>query len=154
VDPKTERLDYEAIRELAHQHRPRVIVAGYTSYPWAPDWHAFRAIADEVGAYLVADIAHTAGMAAAGVYPNPVGIAHVTVFTTHKTICGPRGACILTTDEAIAQAIDMAVFPGEQGGPHVNKWAAWPSPSCWPAPRPSANSSARSSPTPAPWRRG
>ncbi len=124
VDPKTERLDYEAIRELAHQHRPRVIVAGYTSYPWAPDWHAFRAIADEVGAYLVADIAHTAGMAAAGVYPNPVGIAHVTVFTTHKTICGPRGACILTTDEAIAQAIDMAVFPGEQGGPHVNKWAA------------------------------
>ncbi|MBO9371075.1 MAG: hypothetical protein J7575_08325, partial [Chloroflexi bacterium] len=93
VDPKTERLDYDAIRELARQHRPRVIVAGYTSYPWAPDWHAFRSIADEVGAYLVADIAHTAGMAAAGAYPNPVGIAHVTVFTTHKTICGPRGAC-------------------------------------------------------------
>ena len=124
VDPKTERLDYDAIRELARQHRPRVIVAGYTSYPWAPDWHAFRSIADEVGAYLVADIAHTAGMAAAGAYPNPVGIAHVTVFTTHKTICGPRGACILTTDEALAQAIDLAVFPGEQGGPHVNKWAA------------------------------
>ena len=124
VDPKTERLDYDAIRELARQHRPRVIVAGYTSYPWAPDWHAFRSIADEVGAYLVADIAHTAGMAAAGAYPNPVGIAHVTVFTTHKTICGPRGACILTTDEALAQAIDMAVFPGEQGGPHVNKFAA------------------------------
>ncbi len=124
VDPKTERLDYDAIRELARQHRPRVIVAGYTSYPWAPDWHAFRSIADEVGAYLVADIAHTAGMAAAGAYPNPVGIAHVTVFTTHKTICGPRGACILTTDEALAQAIDMAIFPGEQGGPHVNKFAA------------------------------
>lgn len=124
VDPKTGRLDYEAIRELARQHRPRVIVAGYTSYPWAPDWHAFRAIADEVGAYLMADIAHTAGMAAAGAYPNPVGIAHVTVFTTHKTICGPRGAAILTTDEALAQAIDMAVFPGEQGGPHVNKFAA------------------------------
>ena len=124
VDPKTERLDYDAIRELARQHRPRVIVAGYTSYPWAPDWHAFRSIADEVGAYLVADIAHTAGMAAAGAYPNPVGIAHVTVFTTHKTICGPRGAVILTTDEALAQAIDLAVFPGEQGGPHVNKWAA------------------------------
>ena len=124
VDPRTERLDYEAIRELARQHRPRVIVAGYTSYPWAPDWHAFRSIADEVGAYLVADIAHTAGMAAAGAYPNPVGIAHVTVFTTHKTICGPRGAAILTTDEALAQAIDMAIFPGEQGGPHVNKFAA------------------------------
>lgn len=124
VDPKTGRLDYEAIRELARQHRPRVIVAGYTSYPWAPDWHAFRAIADEVGAYLMADIAHTAGMAAAGAYPNPVGIAHVTVFTTHKTLCGPRGAAILTTDEALAQAIDMAVFPGEQGGPHVNKFAA------------------------------
>jgi len=124
VDPKTERLDYDAIRELARQHRPRVIVAGYTSYPWAPDWHAFRSIADEVGAYLVADIAHTAGMAAAGAYPNPVGIAHVTVFTTHKTICGPRGAVILTTDEALAQAIDLAIFPGEQGGPHVNKFAA------------------------------
>lgn len=124
VDPNTERLDYEQIRNLAREHRPRVIVAGYTSYPWAPNWEAFRAIADEVGAYLVADIAHTAGMAAAGVYPNPVGIADVTVFTTHKTICGPRGACILTTDEELAQAIDMAIFPGEQGGPHVNKFAA------------------------------
>ena len=124
VDPKTERLDYDAIRELARQHRPRVIVAGYTSYPWPPDWAAFRAIADEVGAYLVADIAHTAGMAAAGAYPNPVGTAHITVFTTHKTICGPRGAVILTTDEALAQAIDAAIFPGEQGGPHVNKFAA------------------------------
>ena len=124
VDPRTERLDYDAIRDLAREHRPRVIVAGYTSYPWAPDWRTFRAIADEVGAYLVADIAHTAGMAAAGVYPNPVGIAHVTVFTTHKTICGPRGAVILTTDEELAQAIDMAIFPGEQGGPHINKFAA------------------------------
>jgi len=124
VDPRTEQLDYDSIRDLARQHRPRVIVAGYTSYPWAPDWEAFRAIADEVGAYLVADIAHTAGMAAAGVYPNPVGVAHVTTFTTHKTICGPRGAVILTTDEELAQAVDMAVFPGEQGGPHVNKFAA------------------------------
>lgn len=124
VDPQTERLDYESIRDLALQHHPRVIVAGYTSYPWAPDWAVFRTIADDVGAYLVADIAHTAGMAAAGAYPNPVGIAHVTVFTTHKTICGPRGAVILTTDEELAQAIDMAIFPGEQGGPHVNKFAA------------------------------
>ncbi|MFQ6100232.1 MAG: glycine cleavage system aminomethyltransferase GcvT [Anaerolineae bacterium] len=124
VDPRTERLDYDAIRDLALEHRPKVIVAGYTSYSWAPDWEAFRVIADEVGAYLVADIAHTAGMAATGVYPNPVGIAHVTTFTTHKTICGPRGAVILTTDEELAQQIDMAVFPGEQGGPHVNKFAA------------------------------
>jgi len=124
VDPQTEQLDYDAIRDMAREHRPKVIVAGYTSYPWAPDWEAFRAIADEVGAYLMADIAHTAGMAAAGVYPNPVGLAHVTTFTTHKTICGPRGAVVLTTDEELAQLIDMAVFPGEQGGPHVNKFAA------------------------------
>jgi len=124
VDPQTEQLDYDAIRDLAREHRPRVIVAGYTSYSWAPDWEAFRAIADEVGAYLMADIAHTAGMAAAGVYPNPVGTAHVTTFTTHKTMCGPRGAVVLTTDEELAQIIDMAIFPGEQGGPHVNKFAA------------------------------
>ncbi|MGD1996774.1 MAG: glycine cleavage system aminomethyltransferase GcvT [Anaerolineae bacterium] len=124
VDPQTARLDYDAIRDLALEHRPKVIVGGYTSYPWAPDWETFRAIAEEVGAYLVADIAHTAGMAAAGVYPNPVGIAHVTTFTTHKTICGPRGAVVLTTDEELADAIDMAIFPGEQGGPHVNKFAA------------------------------
>ncbi|MDY6874822.1 MAG: glycine cleavage system aminomethyltransferase GcvT [Chloroflexota bacterium] len=124
VDPRTERLDYDSIRDLAREHRPKVIVAGYTSYPWTPDWGTFRAIADEVGAYLMADIAHTAGMAAVGVYPNPVGLAHVTTFTTHKTMCGPRGAVILTTDEELAQAIDMAVFPGEQGGPHVNKFAA------------------------------
>ncbi|MEE8390778.1 MAG: glycine cleavage system aminomethyltransferase GcvT [Anaerolineae bacterium] len=124
VNPKTERLDYDNIRDLAREHRPKVIVAGYTSYPWAPDWEAFRAIADEAGAYLMADISHAAGMAAAGVYPNPVGLAHVTTFTTHKTICGPRGAVVLTTDEELAQDIDVAIFPGEQGGPHVNKFAA------------------------------
>ncbi len=124
VDPKTERLDYEQIRRLACEHCPKVIVAGYTSYPWAPDWAAFRAIADEVGAYLLADISHAAGMATAGVYPNPVGLAHAVMFTTHKTICGPRGAVILTTDEEIAQSIDTAIFPGAQGGPHVNKFAA------------------------------
>jgi glycine hydroxymethyltransferase len=124
VDPRTEQLDYDQIRDLARKHHPRVIVAGYTSYPWAPNWDAFRAIADEVGAYLMADISHAAGMAAAGVYPNPVGQAHVTVFTTHKTICGPRGAAVMTTDEELAQKIDLAIFPGEQGGPHVNKFAA------------------------------
>lgn len=124
VDPRTERLDYDAIRDLALEHRPKVIVAGYTSYPWAPDWEKFRAIADEVDAYLLADIAHVAGMASAGVYPNPLGIADVVTFTTHKTMCGPRGAVIMTTDQDIAQTIDMAIFPGEQGGPHVNKFAA------------------------------
>ena len=124
VDPRTERLDYDAIRDMALEHRPKVIVAGYTSYPWAPDWEKFRAIADEVDAYLLADIAHVAGMASAGVYPNPVGIADVVTFTTHKTMCGPRGAVILTTDQDLAQTIDLAIFPGEQGGPHVNKFAA------------------------------
>ena len=124
VDPKTERLNYDQIMDLARKHRPRVIVAGYTSYSWAPDWKAFRQVADAVGALLVADIAHTAGLAIAGVYPNPVGIADITVFTTHKTLGGPRGAVILTTDEDKANKIDMAIFPGAQGGPHVNKFAA------------------------------
>jgi glycine hydroxymethyltransferase len=124
VNPSTERLDYDQIRDLALQNRPKVIVAGYTSYPWAPDWDTFRAIAGEIDAFLLADISHTAGMAATGVYPNPVGKAHATMFTTHKTMCGPRGAVILTTDEELANAIDMAIFPGEQGGPHVNKFAA------------------------------
>ena len=124
VDPETERLDYDQLMALALEYRPRVIVAGYTAYPWAPDWQKFREIADAVGALLMADIAHTAGLVLGGVYPNPVGIADVTVFTTHKTIGGPRGAVILTTDEDKANMIDMAVFPGAQGGPHVNKFAA------------------------------
>jgi glycine cleavage system T protein len=124
VSRKTERLDYEAIMKLALETRPKMIIAGYTSYPWAPDWLKFREIADAVGAILLADISHTAGMAIAGVYPNPVGIADVATFTTHKTICGPRGAVIITTDEEKSQKIDTAVFPGEQGGPHVNKFAA------------------------------
>jgi len=124
VSKATEQLDYDQIMDLAKEHRPKIIIAGYTSYSWAPDWQAFREIADAVGAYLMADIAHTAGMAVAGVYPNPVGIADVTTFTTHKTICGPRGAVIMTTDEDMANLIDAAVFPGLQGGPHTNKFAA------------------------------
>jgi len=124
VDPVTERLDYDQVAELARQHGPRMIIAGYTSYPWAVDWARFRAIADEAGAYLLADISHVAGMVAAGVYPSPVGQAHVITFTTHKTMLGPRGACILTTDPALARRIDRAVFPGEQGGPHMNTIAA------------------------------
>jgi len=124
VSRATERLDYDEIMDLALEHRPKIIVAGYTSYSWAPDWEKFREIADACGALLMADIAHTAGMAIAGAYPNPVGIADITTFTTHKTIFGPRGAVILTTDPALAELIDTAVFPGEQGGPHINKFAA------------------------------
>ena len=124
VDRATERLNYDAIRTLALESRPKIIVAGYTSYPWAPDWAKFRAIADEVDALLMADIAHTAGMAIAGVYPTPVGYADVITFTTHKTICSTRGAVIMTTNDDLAQTIDAAVFPGQQGGPHVNKFAA------------------------------
>jgi glycine cleavage system T protein len=124
VNPESERLDYDEIRRLACEHRPRLIVAGFTSYPWAPDWPLFRDIADEVGAILLADIAHPAGLVVAGLHPNPVGIADVITFTTHKTLCGPRGAVIMTTDPAMAEMIDLAVFPGEQGGPHVNKMVA------------------------------
>ncbi|MBI5525859.1 MAG: glycine cleavage system aminomethyltransferase GcvT [Deltaproteobacteria bacterium] len=124
VDPKTDLLDYDRIAELAREHRPKMIIAGWTSYPWAPDWGRFRAIADSVGARLLADVSHPAGLIAAGEYPNPIGIADAVVFTTHKTMCGPRGAVIMTTDEDLARAIDTAVFPGEQGGPHINKMAA------------------------------
>ena len=124
VDPQTERIDYAQIEALALQHKPRFIIAGYSSYPWAVDWEKFRAIADASGALLFADIAHVAGLVAAGVYPSPVGYADVITFTTHKSLCGPRGACILTTDPGLARKIDRAVFPGEQGGPHVNIFAA------------------------------
>ena len=124
VDPVTEQINYDAVEELARQHKPKFIIAGYSSYPWAVDWARFRAIADAVGAYLFADIAHVAGLVAGGVYPSPVGFAHVITFTTHKSLCGPRGACILTTDAALSRKIDRAVFPGEQGGPHANTFAA------------------------------
>ncbi|MGB3905752.1 MAG: glycine cleavage system aminomethyltransferase GcvT [Anaerolineae bacterium] len=126
VDRNTELLDYDEIMRLAVEQRPRMIIAGYTSYPWAPDWAKFREIADAVPGecILLADIAHPAGMVIAGVYPTPVGYADVITFTTHKTVCGPRGAVIMTTDEEKARLLDNAVFPGEQGGPHVNKFAA------------------------------
>ena len=124
VDRSSERLDYDQIMDLALEHRPRLIIAGYTSFPWAPDWEKFRQIADRVGATLMADIAHTAGLVAGGAHPNPLGIADVVVFTTHKTLGGPRGAVILTTDADKAEMIDAAVFPGAQGGPHTNKFAA------------------------------
>ena len=122
VDPKTEQIDYDAVAELALKHRPRFIIAGYSSYPWAVDWARFREIADSVGALLFADIAHVAGLVAAKAYPSPVGYADVVTFTTHKSMCGPRGACILTFNEKLSRDIDRAVFPGEQGGPHVNSY--------------------------------
>ncbi|MGD2145640.1 MAG: serine hydroxymethyltransferase [Anaerolineae bacterium] len=124
VNERTELLDYDQIEDLALEHRPKLIIAGYTSYPRQPNWAKFREIADRAGAYLLADIAHVAGMVVAGAYASPVGYADVISFTTHKTLCGPRGACILTTDPQLAERIDHAVFPGLQGGPHVNKFAA------------------------------
>ena len=120
VDEKTERLDYDAIRQLALDNHPKLIIAGYTSYPLTIDWKAFRAIADEVGAYLMADIAHIAGMVAAGAFPSPVGIADVVTFTTHKSLDGPRGSVILTHKPLLTKKFDRAVFPGLQGGPHVH----------------------------------
>jgi len=122
VDPKTEQINYDDVAELALKHRPRFIIAGYSSYPWAVDWERFREIADSVGALLFADIAHVAGLVVAGAYPSPVGYADVVTFTTHKSLCGPRGACILTFNEKLSRDIDRAVFPGEQGGPHVNSF--------------------------------
>ena len=124
IDPVNERIDYDALRQLARQHAPKMIIAGYSSYSFAPDLALFRDIADEVGAYLLADVAHVAGLVIAGAYPNPVGIADVVTFTTHKTLNGPRGAAIITHRAALARKIDRAVFPGEQGGPHMNAVAA------------------------------
>ena len=121
---ENEKLDYDAIRALANEHKPKLMIAGYSSYSWMPDWKKFREIADEVGAYFLADISHIGGLVAAGVVPSPIGYAHVVMSTTHKSIDGPRGAVLMTTDAAIAKKIDKAVFPGEQGGPHVNVFAA------------------------------
>jgi glycine hydroxymethyltransferase len=116
VGDTDERLDFEQIRELALEHRPKMIVAGTTSYPRRLEPEPFKAIADEVGALMMFDIAHIAGLVAGGVHPNPVPFADVVTFTTHKTLRGPRGGCILSS-AAHAAAIDKAVFPGSQGGP-------------------------------------
>ncbi|MGA0863103.1 MAG: serine hydroxymethyltransferase [Ilumatobacteraceae bacterium] len=116
VTPGDERIDFDNVRELALKHRPKMIVAGTTSYPRRLDPEPFRAIADEVGALLMFDIAHLAGLVAGGAHPNPVPYADVVTFTTHKTLRGPRGGCILCKSQH-AQAIDKAVFPGSQGGP-------------------------------------
>src|SRR5690606_9230990 len=124
IDPETQKINYDTVMALAKEHRPKMIIAGYSSYPFAPDFHKFRKIADEVGAYLMADIAHVAGLVIGGVFPNPVGIADVVTFTTHKTLNGPRGAVIITHRKDLQSKLDRAVFPGEQGGPHINTIAA------------------------------
>ncbi|NDC46420.1 MAG: serine hydroxymethyltransferase [Actinobacteria bacterium] len=123
VGVNDERIDFDEVRRLAHEHRPRMIVAGTTSYPRRIEPEPFKKIADEVGAYMMFDIAHLAGLVAGGAHPNPVPFADVVTFTTHKTLRGPRGGCILSTKQH-AQAIDKAVFPGQQGGPLEHAVAA------------------------------
>jgi glycine hydroxymethyltransferase len=118
------RIDMDEVRSLAHQHKPKVIVAGGSAYPRTIDFAAFRAIADEVGAFLMVDMAHFAGLVAGGAHPSPFPHAHVVTSTTHKTLRGPRGAMILTNDEALAKKINSAVFPGMQGGPLMHIIAA------------------------------
>jgi glycine hydroxymethyltransferase len=117
VAPETEQLNYDRIRELALEHRPKLIICGYSAYPRIIHFDKFRAIADEVGAFLMADIAHIAGLVAAGLHPNPVPLCDVVTTTTHKTLRGPRGGLILTRDEELGKKFDKAVFPGTQGGP-------------------------------------
>lgn len=124
ADYETGDIDYREAEELAFRHRPKLIIAGYSAYPKTIDWQRFRDIADSVGATLLADISHPAGLVAGRAFPSPVGYADIISFTTHKTLCGPRGAAILTTDEEYARKIDSAVFPGEQGGPHMHTIAA------------------------------
>jgi glycine hydroxymethyltransferase len=116
-------IDYDEVRKLAKEHKPKLIWAGFSAYSRIVDWSEFRKIADEVGAFLVADIAHVAGLVAAGEYPSPIGIADVVTTTTHKTLRGPRGAMIMSKEE-LGERIDKAVFPGLQGGPHNHITAA------------------------------
>jgi glycine hydroxymethyltransferase len=118
------RIDMDEVRKLAREHRPKLIVAGGSAYPRIIDFPAFRAIADEVGAYLMVDMAHFAGLVAGGVHPNPFPHAHVVTTTTHKTLRGPRGGVILSDEEAIAKKLNSAVFPGLQGGPLMHVIAA------------------------------
>src|SRR5690606_35069501 len=125
IDPATGELDYEHIAALAREHKPKVIVAGFSAYSRVMDWARFRAIADEVGAYLVVDMAHVAGLVAAGLYPNPVPHAHVVTSTTHKTLRGPRGGVILAkANPEIEKKLQSIVFPGIQGGPLMHVIAA------------------------------
>lgn len=125
LDDATGEVDYAEVERLAHEHKPKVIVAGFSAYSRVMDWQRFRDIADAVGAYLVVDMAHVAGLIAAGVYPNPVPIADVTTTTTHKTLRGPRGGMILArANEEIEKKLNSMVFPGTQGGPLMHVIAA------------------------------
>ncbi|SHH52117.1 serine hydroxymethyltransferase [Thermosipho atlanticus] len=124
VDPETEVINYDMVRDLALTHKPKVIVAGGSAYSRIIDFKKFREIADEVGAYLIVDMAHFAGLVAAGIYPNPVEYAHIVTSTTHKTLRGPRGGMILTNDSEIYKAINKSIFPGIQGGPLMHVIAA------------------------------
>ena len=124
VDPTTSLVDMDEVRRLAVEHKPKVIIAGWSAYPRTLDFAAFRAIADEVGALLWVDMAHFAGLVAAGIHPSPVPHAHVVSSTVHKTIGGPRSGFILTNDADLAKKINSAVFPGQQGGPLMHVIAA------------------------------
>ena len=125
LDTRTGLIDYEQVEALAMEHKPRLIVAGFSAYSRVVDWQRFRAIADAVGAYLLVDMAHVAGLVAAGLYPNPVQIADVTTTTTHKTLRGPRGGLILArANEEIEKKLNSLVFPGIQGGPLMHVIAA------------------------------
>jgi glycine hydroxymethyltransferase len=124
LDPKTEQIDFNSVRAKARELKPKMILCGYSAYPRTIDFAQFRAIADEVGAMLMADIAHIAGLVAAGAHPSPFPHAHVVTTTTHKTLRGPRGGLILTNDEELNKAINRSVFPGSQGGPLMHIIAA------------------------------
>ncbi len=124
VDPKTSLIDYDEVLRIAKEVKPKLIIAGASAYPRVIDFVRFRAIADEVGAYLMVDMAHIAGLVATGLHPSPLPYAHVVTSTTHKTLRGPRGGLILTNNEDIAKKVDRAVFPGQQGGPLMHVIAA------------------------------
>jgi glycine hydroxymethyltransferase len=124
LDPKTETIDFNSVRAQAKELRPKMILCGYSAYPRMLDFAKFREIADEVGAMLFADIAHIAGLVAAGVHPSPFPFCHMVSTTTHKTLRGPRGGMILTNDENLSKAINRSVFPGSQGGPLMHIIAA------------------------------
>ncbi|MCP5180628.1 MAG: serine hydroxymethyltransferase [Pseudomonadales bacterium] len=125
LDNATGLVDYDAVRDLAREHKPKMIVAGFSAYSRKMDWNIFREIADEVGAYLFVDMAHVAGLVAVGLYPNPVDIADVTTSTTHKTLRGPRGGLILARENAeLEKKLNSALFPGSQGGPLMHVIAA------------------------------
>jgi glycine hydroxymethyltransferase len=124
LDPRTETIDFNSVRAKAKEHKPRMILCGYSAYPRTIDFAKFREICDEVGALLMADIAHIAGLVAGGMHPSPFPHAHVVTTTTHKTLRGPRGGLILTNDDELNKAINRSVFPGSQGGPLMHIVAA------------------------------